>query len=106
MSKEQVGPFPARVFSAPVRAVVLVCPARRVYAAEIDEYVSGLKMLCTVCKQGSDRLKADWQLRDYYEDVEQAEAAWKAKTYTYRSYNKESLKLYAERYPGCAPPTH
>ena len=89
-----------------------VCPARRVYAAEIDEYVSGLKMLCTVCKQGSDRLKTEWQeLRDYYEDVEQvetasdvkeAEAAWKAKTYTYRSYNKESLKLYAERYPGCA----
>ena len=33
-------------------------------------------MLCTVCKQGSDRLKAEWQeLRDYYEDVEQAEAA-------------------------------
>ena len=30
------------------------------------------------------------------------EAAWKAKTYTYRSYNRESIRLYAERYPGCA----
>ena len=29
-----------------------VCPARRVYAAEIDKYVSGQNMLCTVCKQG------------------------------------------------------
>lgn len=69
-------------------------------------------MLCTVCKQGSDRLKREWkELQDYYEDdefseVKEAEAAWKAKTYTYRSYNKDSLKLYAERYPGCAPHTH
>ena len=38
-----------------------VCGARRVYAAEIDEWVSGQKMLCTVCKQGRDRLKAEWQ---------------------------------------------
>ena len=30
-----------------------VCPARRVYAAEIDKYVSGQNMLCTVCKQGA-----------------------------------------------------
>ena len=89
-----------------------ICPARRVYATETDEWVAGQLMLCTVCKQGSDRLKREWkELQDYYEDdefseVKEAEAAWKAKTYTYRSYNKDSLKLYAERYPGCAPHTH
>ena len=61
-----------------------VCPARRVYAGEIDEWVAGQKMLCGRCKQESDRLKNAWQeLRDYWEDdeaseVKEAEAAWKA----------------------------
>ena len=88
-----------------------VCPARRVYAAEMDEWVAGQLMLCTVCKQGSDRLKGEWEeLRESYQDdkaseVTEAKAAWKARTYTYRSYNKKSLKFYAERYPGCAPDT-
>ena len=37
------------------------CPARRVYAAEMDEWVAGQKMLCTTCKQGNDRLKDEWE---------------------------------------------
>ena len=47
-----------------------VCGARRVYAAEIDEWVSGQKMLCTVCKQGRDRLKAEWpRLRQLHHEA-------------------------------------
>ena len=63
-----------------------VCPARRVYAAEMDEWVAGQLMLCTVCKQGSDRLKGEWEeLRESYQDdkaseVTEAKAAWKART--------------------------
>eukprot|EP00908_Phaeocystis_cordata_P025582 Transcript_804.p1 GENE.Transcript_804~~Transcript_804.p1 ORF type:complete len:303 (-),score=119.48 Transcript_804:19-858(-) len=40
-----------------------VCPARRVYAAETDEWVAGQLMLCTACKAGSDRLKREYQDR-------------------------------------------
>jgi len=60
-----------------------VCPARRVYAAEMDEWVAGQLMLCTVCKQGSDRLKGEWEeLRDdatgqtYYHHPGTGEVSW------------------------------
>ena len=45
-----------------------------------------------------------------HDDCEEDDALRKANYYTVsaqqKEFNKDSLKLYAERYPGCAPPTH
>ena len=83
------------------------CPARRVYADEIDEWVVGDKMVCSICKQAHDSLQQDLdELKDAYagdpsgaeEEMADLEAKLKDATYTYRSYDSRSLKIYAERY--------
>ena len=69
-----------------------VCPARRVYASETDEWVGGLHMQCGICRAQKQKLK---DTRDEIvdddesteEEREEAEAAVKAMTYCYRSYN-------------------
>ena len=87
------------------------CPARRVYDEGVDEWVGGYKMICGICKEERDALAEELKElkeaidEDDEEEVEQLkemEAAVKASTYHYRSYNAISMQLYAERYAWCA----
>lgn len=90
------------------------CAARRVYESETDSWVVGHKLKCKLCEAGHK--KATARLADLRQDelatkaeVEEATAAVKAASYTFRSYNLASMKLYAERYawsthPHPAPP--
>jgi len=80
------------------------CEARRVYAHEQDEWVSGQRMLCTLCLEEKRSLEAE---RDDLkakcgssDEITAAEVAVKNCRYLYQSYNPESVRLYAERYPG------
>ena len=78
------------------------CPARRVYDDGIDEWVVGSLVLCGLCEDEHNELAEE--LRGLEEDgadeeeIKLLEAAVKAATYSFRSYNQESMKLYAERY--------
>ena len=78
------------------------CPARRVYDDGIDEWVVGSLVLCGLCEDEHNELAEE--LRGLEEDgadeeeIKLLEAAVKAATYSFRSYNHESMKLYAERY--------
>ena len=82
------------------------CPGRRVYTDGIDEWVVGWTVLCGLCKEDHDELAAElkeleaneWADAEDEEEIELQKAAVKAATYCYRSYNSESMKLYAERY--------
>ena len=77
-----------------------LCPARRIYAAEVDEWLGGFRLFCGICFDKKEELKAELNILDeeYDEEYAEAEAAVKAATYIYRSYNPESIRLYAERY--------
>ena len=80
-----------------------LCPARRVYAPEKDEWVGGLTMRCGLCYDAKQKAKSrrDIVKEDEYsteEEIAAAEATVKAATYYYRSYNPRSIEIYAERY--------
>ena len=82
------------------------CPARRVYDEGVDEWVSGTKIICRLCKKEHDevaeelkRLEAnEWEDEEDQEEIALQKAAVKAATYSFRSYNPKSMKLYAQRY--------
>ena len=77
------------------------CKARRIYAAETDEWLGGFSLRCGICYEKKAKLQAKVDTLDEHDDAEahaEADAAVKALTYYYRSYNPISLKLYAERY--------
>ena len=82
-----------------------MCPARRVYAESIDEWVVGTKQVCGLCKAEREERKAELAAvleespgNETAVEVRQAKAAVKEATYSYRSYNPQSLQLYAQRY--------
>ena len=80
-----------------------MCPGRRVYARTNDEWVVGTLNMCGLCKEERNTLKeklAALQNDPFAQpdDVVQARAAVKRATYSYRSYNPDSLFLYAQRY--------
>jgi len=81
-----------------------MCAARRVYADPVDEWLLGTLQICGQCKAERDERKAELaQLQDEGADessceLQQAKAAVKEATYSYRSYNPRSLELYAQRY--------
>ena len=81
-----------------------VCPARRVYASEVDEWLGGVSLCCGICLTKKEKLQAkvdefdEDDKHEYAEEYTEAEAAVKAATYCYRSYNPKSIELYAERY--------
>ena len=85
------------------------CPARRVYADAIDEWVCGDLMICDLCLAERERRQAALdELResadeglDVEDEIEEAEAAVKAAVYSYRSYDPRSIALYAQRYAWC-----
>lgn len=79
------------------------CAARRVFAETADEWLIGQKLVCDACKAEHDVAQEELdELKDDLDpdgtEVAAAEAAVKAATYTYRSYNPISLQFYAERY--------
>ena len=79
------------------------CPARRIYCEQGDEWVSGVQLTCDMCENMKKKAQEDLEeLKQYgfYEEEELAAAELKATqtTYVYRSYNPQSLLLYAERY--------
>jgi hypothetical protein len=78
-----------------------LCPARRVYAPEVDEWLGGFSLRCGICYQNKEELKSRLEELDEDEDAgeyEEVEAAIKAAMYCYRSYNPTSIQIYAERY--------
>ena len=80
-----------------------ICPARRVYASEIDEWVGGHHLQCGLYyDMRQERLERVESLAadDFSTPAEMVEAlaSVKAAKYCYRSYNPTSLKLYAARY--------
>ena len=79
-----------------------MCSARRVYARTVDEWLIGTLQVCGTCKEAHDELVAERdELRANCADeseLREAEAAVKAATYSYRSYNPRSIQLYAQRY--------
>ena len=82
------------------------CAARRVYSEGIDEWLVGHKCVCARCKKEHDRAAGELaELEDDdapAEEIAEAKAAVAAAQYCYRSYNHESMKIYAERYAWCA----
>ena len=84
-----------------------MCDARRVYDDGIDEWVVGHKCICAICKKERD--KAAEELKELEEEeaaeeeLQEARAALKAASYSYRSYNPISMRIYAERYAWCVP---
>ena len=80
-------------------------PARRVFGGAVDEWVSGQSCLCLLCKKKKDDLKLELDELEDEDEVKAKEEEIAATKCYYRSYNKKSLDLYAERYPWCADPT-
>jgi hypothetical protein len=83
--------------------------ARRVYDDGVDEWVVGQLFICWTCKKKHDHAQDELKDLEEWEDeedeweteIEEARAAVKAATYTYRSYNSISMRIYAERYAWC-----
>ena len=103
-----------------------MCPARRVYARSVDEWLIGAKQICGLCRD--ERREAESELKELEKacaeesELQVARAAVKAATYSYRwssstarspswsmpilsvlarrrrSYHPRSLELYAQRY--------
>ena len=78
------------------------CGARRVYADPADEGLVGTRIVCDLCKE--EKREKQSVLDDLEEEeadaeeIDKARAEAKAATYSYRSYNPISLRLYAQRY--------
>ena len=52
-----------------------LCPARRVYAAEVDEWLGGYSLCCGICHDKKEELKSKLEHLDEDEDAEEYEAA-------------------------------
>ncbi len=86
------------------------CPARRVYADVCDEWLVGQKMICGVCRELRSKLTAELEGMEQEDDtptsmIDEKRRERDAQHYSYRSYNAASTRMYAERYPWCAPGT-
>ena len=81
------------------------CPARRVFALELDEWVSGELLCCKKCQEHKSKLQEDVSELEHDgnaspDEISRAKKAVSDARCFYRSYNPVSLQLYAERYPG------
>ena len=72
---------------------------------EVDEWLGGQVLTCDYCHQEKaeaqeylDELEQDDFDDENLEERLEVEAKVKSITYSYRSYNPESMLLYAERY--------
>ena len=96
--RKNVLPIVARLFS------FRRCQARRVFGSKKDEWVSGQSIICHLCKEKREELKLELEELEDPDDRKAKEEEIAAAKYTYRSYNKKSLELYAERFPWCDLP--
>ena len=79
-----------------------VCAARRVSGEDRDEFLAGVSLLCCMCEEEKGDLWDQYAIAEmelFTDDAAEYWAAWKKKQCYYRSYNPESLRLYAERFP-------